>query len=187
MLINLLNVPKTKNELDIWSFSHKDSHVRIIQAIRRATGTITSVTLTNGGTGYTSLPGIQLDPQGSGATFNVSIVGGVITSLTLTNGGQGYITNQIIITGGGGTGATATITVAPGVSLTEYSLDPIPTNDFSSWLQWNQESHTEMNGVLGLQGSDLEEVDFKNLQQLQPWIWLHFLEHQSAEQTLGID
>lgn len=33
-LVNLLNVPQTKEEWDIFSFSHRDSHKKIIQAIQ---------------------------------------------------------------------------------------------------------------------------------------------------------
>lgn len=73
------------------------------------TGTL--LTVTNGGSGYTSTPTVTFKGTGSGATANAVITAGAITSITIVNGGQGY-TNPVTveITGGGGTLASATAT-----------------------------------------------------------------------------
>jgi hypothetical protein len=73
-----------------------------------------------------------------------------------------------------------------GVSLPSYSLDPIPFNAFQQWLEWNQQAHTDMNNVLQRQGTDLEDVNAQDERQWRAWVYLHFLEHQTAETTLGI-
>ena len=80
----------------------------------------------------------------------------------------------------------AAIKAQNGTALAEYQLDPIPANDVPGWLQRNQEAHNDMNGVLGVQSSDLLEIDLTDERQKQAWVYLHFLEHQTAEQRLGI-
>jgi len=71
----------------------------------------TTLTITNGGSGYTSTPTVTFKGTGSGATANAVITAGSVTSITIINGGQGY-TNPVTveITGGGGTSASATAT-----------------------------------------------------------------------------
>ena len=73
-----------------------------------------------------------------------------------------------------------------GVNLPDYQLDPINFADFTSFLDNNQSAHNDMNGVLGLQSSNLEQVDFQNKAQLEAWIYLHRREHEAAAFKLGI-
>ncbi len=53
-------------------------------------GAVTSVTVTNGGSGYTSVPGVGFDPSPGGtvAQGTATISGGAVTSVTVTNGGS---------------------------------------------------------------------------------------------------
>lgn len=54
------------------------------------TGCCVGALLTNGGTGYTSVPAVAAD--GTGAPIFRAIVGGAVgTSVTVTNGGTGYV------------------------------------------------------------------------------------------------
>jgi pseudomonalisin len=54
-------------------------------------GAISAITLTNGGSGYTTAPTIRIDGGGgTGATAAATISGGVITAITVTTGGSGY-------------------------------------------------------------------------------------------------
>jgi hypothetical protein len=73
-----------------------------------------------------------------------------------------------------------------GVNNAAYQLDPIPDDDIPNWLTRNQEAHNDMNAAIGTQSSDLEDTDFRDQRQLESWIYLHFLEHQTAEQILGV-
>jgi len=69
---------------------------------------LSSVSVTSLGNGYTSAPSCTLSGGGgSGAACSPSITG-VVSSLSLTNGGSGYTTYPIscTLTGGGGTGAS---------------------------------------------------------------------------------
>lgn len=72
------------------------------------------------------------------------------------------------------------------INLIQYQLDPIPFNNFVQFLENNQAAHTAFNGVLGLQGSDLESVDIRNPAQLEAWVNLVYQELYSARAKLRI-
>jgi FtsP/CotA-like multicopper oxidase with cupredoxin domain len=70
-----------------------------------------SISLTSGGSGYTTVPTVTLSAPSTGftnATATAAISGGAVTGFTITNSGSGYLDPPTVtITGGGGTGATA--------------------------------------------------------------------------------
>lgn len=83
----------------------------------------TSITVTNAGTGYTTVPTVTIlpgtgDTTGSGATAvaTVDFATNTISSITLTNAGSGYTADPIVQISApnvsGGTQATATLTLA---------------------------------------------------------------------------
>src|SRR5437016_859905 len=92
-------------------------------------GPVSAITLTNGGTGYTSTPTITItsaDGNGSGATATLSTVAettGYVSAITVTTGGV-YTTNTpptVTLSGGGGTGATATAVMGTiGTTVSGY-------------------------------------------------------------------
>jgi hypothetical protein len=84
------------------------------------TGAVDTLTLTNGGAGYTSAPTVVFTGGGgSGAVANATISGGTVTALTIINSGTGYTSAPTVtLIGGGGTGATATATVVTFQSAT---------------------------------------------------------------------
>jgi hypothetical protein len=54
---------------------------------------VSSVTVTNGGTGYVAEPSVTFSGGGgSGAAATARVSGGAVTGITVTNGGSGYIT-----------------------------------------------------------------------------------------------
>lgn len=73
-------------------------------------GAVTSIAVTDGGTGYTSAPTVDITGDGTGAaaTAVLSPTGEVI-SITVTNGGTGYSVGDAIVINGDGTGATAEV------------------------------------------------------------------------------
>ena len=77
----------------------------------RGVGTIT---VTAGGTGYTSAPTVVFTGgAGTGAAATATVENGVVTGITITNPGTGYTSAPAIsFTGGAGTGATATAALA---------------------------------------------------------------------------
>jgi hypothetical protein len=64
-----------------------------VPAIAYATtenGVVTSITVTNGGSGYLAPPKINIIGDGAGATAEAVISGGSVVGINVTNGGSGY-------------------------------------------------------------------------------------------------
>jgi hypothetical protein len=76
---------------------------------------VLTVSIVNGGTGYTSNPSVTIDGVGGGFAVNRSFAGGSVATLTISNAGIGYVTAPTITfsapTGTPAAGATATATV----------------------------------------------------------------------------
>ena len=90
--------------------------------ITRNPGRVTQITMTNLGSGYTSVPTVSfVSATGSGATATaIRGTSGAnlnkITGVTITNGGTGYQTAPVVnFVGGGGIGAQATATVEANI------------------------------------------------------------------------
>lgn len=83
--------------------------------VRPANGAVTAITVTNGGSGYTSVPNVMISGGGgSGASATAIVSGGVVTGITLTAGGNYQTTPQVTIDSPtSGTTAIATATVGP--------------------------------------------------------------------------
>lgn len=78
-------------------------------------GAITSYSVTNGGSGYTSAPTVVItDGSGTGASAIATISGGQVVSIAPNAIGSGYVSPSISFTGGGGSGAAATASVVNG-------------------------------------------------------------------------
>ncbi len=69
-----------------------------------------AITVSEGGSGYTSAPSVTLSGGGgSGATAIAAIAGGAVTTIAVTNPGSGYTSAPLVtLAGGGGSGASAT-------------------------------------------------------------------------------
>jgi len=72
------------------------------------------------------------------------------------------------------------------VKLTEYIIDPWVDSDKDGILERHQQYHNDFNAALNLPGNDLSDVDFKKENEVKAWLYLNFVEHQSAHQSLGI-
>lgn len=72
-------------------------------------GTLQALSLTSGGTGYTSAPTVAISGGGgTGATATAVIANGAVTGFNITDPGSGYTsTPTVALTGGSGTGAAA--------------------------------------------------------------------------------
>lgn len=84
------------------------------QPLPIAANPIQKIDVTNGGSGYTSVPLVTISGGGgTGATAVAELDGDKVKSITVTSGGSGYTgTPSVAISGGAGSGATATATVA---------------------------------------------------------------------------
>ena len=82
------------------------------------TGEIDSITITAGGTGYTSAPTVVIAGDGDGtASGTAAISGGAVTGVTIDSSGSGYSFAFLTFTGGGGSGATGNVNLGDADSL----------------------------------------------------------------------
>jgi hypothetical protein len=81
----------------------------------RQGGKIRAITISTGGTGYTSATAIVTGPDWGGTlpTLITQVAGGAVTSVTVVDGGSGYSGAPTVTIIGNGSGATATATVSP--------------------------------------------------------------------------
>lgn len=91
---------------------------------------VSSITVTNGGSGYTSAPTVAITGGGgTGAAATAVVSGGAVTSITLDNPGSGYTyAPTVTISGGGGVGAAAkanglTVPMLPKAIQELFELD----------------------------------------------------------------
>ena len=80
------------------------------------TGIVSSITLTNGGSGYTSVPTVAFTGTNTtAATATTVLTATSVASITVTAGGTGFTSAPtVVFTGGGGSGATATSAFSGG-------------------------------------------------------------------------
>ena len=98
-------------------------------AVSTPSGTVTSVTRTAAGTGYTSAPTVIFsapqDPSGITATGTATLSGGSVTGVTISNGGTGYSGTPTVTFSApqvsGGTTATGTV-VLTGNAVTGITI-----------------------------------------------------------------
>ena len=67
-----------------------------------------------------------------------------------------------------------------------YELYPFRWESPAGFLLRHQSSHTAINQTLGVAGTDLTGIDFKNKEQLDQWNQAHFDEHKTWAALLGI-
>jgi hypothetical protein len=122
---------------------------------RSPTGEVTKITVTNQGSGYTSVPTVSF-VSSSGINAAATAVRGTganankIVSITVTNPGSGYQTAPVVsITGGGGAGALATASI-------DINIDS--PNSFGD----NNKFKTEAQDVLFSVTNPFGEIDREN-------------------------
>jgi hypothetical protein len=81
----------------------------------RQGGKVRAITISTGGTGYTSATAIVTGPDWGGTlpTLITQVAGGAVTGVTVVDGGSGYSGAPTVTIIGNGSGATATATVSP--------------------------------------------------------------------------
>ena len=72
------------------------------------------------------------------------------------------------------------------VNLFQRVLDPVDKDAIDAWMELHQQSHNDINAVLGLSGNDLSDLDFSNERRVREWINLHAQEHLAMRQALKI-
>ena len=86
---------------------------------------VSSITVTNGGSGYTSAPDVTISGgSGTGATATATVESGAVTGITITNNGYNYTSApSVTFSGGGGSSAAATTTIHTGTFYIGYLYD----------------------------------------------------------------
>ena len=89
---------------------------------------VATVTLSAGGSGYTSAPTLVFTGGGgSGASATAVVGNGEVTAVAMTSGGSGYTSAPTVsFTGGGGTGASASAAIAATASRCTTCSVPAP-------------------------------------------------------------
>ena len=72
------------------------------------TGDVEEVTVTNGGSGYTSTPTVTFESSGQGTATGIATISQSVDSIIVSSGGTGYTSAPTVtLSGGGGSGAKA--------------------------------------------------------------------------------
>lgn len=71
-------------------------------------------------------------------------------------------------------------------NLVQRELYPVNWQDWTAWAMRHQLAHNEENGVLGIAGTDLQSVDFRNKKDAEEWHFNHYREHLEQRTTLKI-
>ena len=142
-------------------------------------GPLDSIKVTNGGSGYTSVPTVAIEapstPDATQATATAVLGTGTnadkVVSITLDVAGTGYTSiPNVTITGGGGTNATATANVDSNTTTLSTAYTPVPYN-FEIDLS-----------IMVLNQDDGSQI----LEQILPYFTPEFQVTMNEMKTLGI-
>ena len=89
-------------------------------------GALDDILVTNGGSGYTSVPTVVINGDGINATATAVVAGGVVTDIVVNEPGSGYSFANIVFTGGGGGSgveATALLGVADDLPVLQSGVE----------------------------------------------------------------
>jgi len=96
----------TSTEFNVYDDTGTQRLVQLEEIPNSFTG-ITSISVTESGTGYTENPTVTITGDGTGATAEAVVVNGRIESISIKNRGVNYTRALITINGGNGYGAAA--------------------------------------------------------------------------------
>lgn len=88
-----LRVTPLAYESNTWALTYIPPVAQKVQATAVAStdgDAVTAVTITDGGSGYTSAPAVTFTGTGTGAAATATIADGVVTEIEVTAGGSGY-------------------------------------------------------------------------------------------------
>jgi hypothetical protein len=191
MQATLLEIPRSQQEIDIWSKANAVDHQDIFAGIARQSSVIQAIELVTGGTGYSSAPNVEIGPpdlpggiQAVATAAFTSVNGSETVTFTLVNPGLGYSqAPAVTLSGGGGSGLTAQA-VVNYLFLPLAQLDPIPFNQLDDWSNQHFITHEAMLNALGIQNTNLTTPDFNDPIAMQEYIFTHWQDHASATAAL---
>lgn len=92
----LSNTPIVENSITVtdrtnsWSQSVGNPGVGATATLNIVSGFVVGATITDGGSGYTSVPAVTITGNGTGATATATLTGGVVSEITINSAGSGY-------------------------------------------------------------------------------------------------
>jgi hypothetical protein len=125
---------------------------------------VATVTLTDGGSGYVSAPGVSAGSSSVGgldAKIVATVSGGAVSSLALTFSGSGYPSGGSLVfnnAGTGGTGATGTFTVSTGTLPVGLMIFNTDSTCYQSWNGSSWDNMREGSGGGGGGSQDLQQT-----------------------------
>jgi hypothetical protein len=156
----ILMYAEAQNELNNGPTAEVVDLVNQVRERAWSTG-IKDITVTNGGSGYTSEPTISISGAGEGASATATVTDGVITEINLERDEAGIKFYQegsytsaptITISGGGGSGATA---IASIYRPEDSHVTSAQTSSKENFLQFLQEERMREFNFEGLRKGDL--------------------------------
>jgi hypothetical protein len=178
--------------LGAWEVGHYRQHLAYNQFL--ATNLhVASVSLSAGGSGYTTVPGVAIaGGSGSGAAAVAGISGGAVVSITLINPGSGYAAGDTltVVFGGPGTGAAATALLSFPIIIPEFPIltflsqkDEV-VRKFG--LNMHEQWHEQIRPFANVQSVDLSEVNLDNQRSWYEWQDSHTQEHNLIDTAFGL-
>jgi sulfite reductase beta subunit-like hemoprotein len=79
-----------------------------------------------------------------------------------------------------------TVMQAFNIQLPAYILDPLNADNMQVWLDQHQALHSQMDFLLGINGFNLDSVNWRDENERAGWIWLNAQEHYQAAAILEI-
>jgi len=125
---------------------------------------VATVTLTNGGSGYNSAPGVSAGSSAVGgldAKILATVSGGAVTALTITFSGSGYPSGGSLTfnnAGTGGTGAAGTFTVSTGTLPVGLMIFNTDSTCYQSWNGSSWDNMREGSGGGGGGSQNLQQT-----------------------------
>lgn len=100
-------------------------------------GTILSVSVADGGTGYASVPTVAfVGGGGSGAAATAVVTANVVTGITITNPGSGYTSAPVVeLTGGTPTRNAAATCLLPEIGVDNTSINATQTVQITTYTK----------------------------------------------------
>jgi hypothetical protein len=135
-------------------------------------GTILSVGVNSGGSGYAGTPSVTITGSGQQAKASAQIGGGQVTQITLLNGGWGYLTPPTftVVGSGGGNNATFNVLVDNSCS-TVAGQEVYPFSSFNSLVQ----SYPTLPGMQAMVGCFGVSISWGSMKPtLKAEVWSEF-------------
>lgn len=73
-----------------------------------------------------------------------------------------------------------------GVALPSFDLSTLDTDRMEGWIDEHQQMHQNLDQLLGLEGYNLLDVDWKDPNQLAGWVYLNFQSHFNEATVLNV-